>query len=65
MNGLTQEAVANGATAESKKKRQTWWNVREAIFSLHGLEAARAYDKYLKEHSQRLKDLANIAGYAT
>ncbi len=50
--------------AEAKKRKQTWWNVREAIASLHGLEAAKRYDEYLKEHRIRLKELGQIAGHS-
>ncbi len=48
--------------SEAKKRKQTWWNVREAIASLHGLDAARKYDAYLKEHKIRLGELQAIAG---
>ncbi len=48
---------------EAKKRKQTWWNVREAIASLHGLEAAKRYDEYLKEHKIRLNEAMSIAGY--
>jgi hypothetical protein len=51
--------------AEREKRR--WFMIRDTIASLHGIEAARRYDAYLKEHSERLRQLMQIAddGYGT
>ncbi len=48
---------------EGKVKPVKWWDVRRTIAELHGLEAARAYDAYLKCHAARLKEACAIAGY--
>ncbi len=47
-------------TEEKKAKPRHVWGVRD---QLPTLEAKLAYDKYLKEHSARLRELERIAGY--
>jgi len=49
-------------TRDEDKKKKLWWNVREIIASVGGLEAAQRYDRYLKDHKERMRDLNRIAG---
>jgi len=51
------EDAANGAA----KGQVGVTSIRSAIANVGGIEAAQAYDKYLKQHAKRLAELEGIA----
>ncbi len=57
----TKKGTVVGHVGHDIREKPPEWDIRASIASVHGLETAWKYDKYLKEHRLRLLALERVA----